>query len=192
MRTWNLRSSDLFLAVLALAAIVAIAAPGRIYAQATPTASRTSGLAVFGGWARVSPDYGPQTNYGGIFGADYSRYLGWHFVPSLEFRGKVTNEHTVSEKTFGGGLRMEYPIKRLHPYATFLISYGVIDFNPAIAPGGPQYPSDNSVVYSYGAGVDFDINRRWAAKFDFQSEHWNLDPITLTPTAISLGAAFRF
>jgi hypothetical protein len=192
MRTWNLRSSDLFLAVLALAAILAIAAPAKIHAQATPTASRTSGLSVFGGAVWVTPDFGPQTNYGGVFGVDYSRYLGWHFIPALEFRGKVTNMPTVSEKTFGGGLRVEYPIKRLHPYATFLISYGSINYIPVFAPGGPQHSSDSTTVLSYGAGADFDLTRHWAAKFDFQSEYWSLSTITLTPTAITLGAAFRF
>jgi hypothetical protein len=192
MRTWNVRSSNLFLAVLALVVILNAAAPDKLLAQASPAASKTSGLSVFGGFVRVAPDYGPQTDYGGIFGADYSRYVHWHFVPALEFRGKVTNLHTVSEKTFGGGIHLEYPIHKFHPYATFLISYGIIDFNPAIAPGGPQYPSDASVVYSYGAGIDYDITKRWAAKFDFQSEHWNLDPITLTPTAITFGGVFRF
>ena len=127
-------------------------------------------------------------------GADYMRSVRWFLKPSIEFRGTITPGDTVGEKTFGGGLKVEHPIWRLHPYADFLVSAGTITFtHPNIDSRGRLYKSDDSIVYTYGGGFDYDLTPRWAAKVDYQGEHWNLGSAaqTLTPQVLTLGVVYR-
>ena len=79
------------------------------------------------------------------------------------------------------------------PYIDFLVSSGTIQFDqPFIDARGKLYTSDNSIVYSAGGGVDYDITRHFAARFDYQFEHWNLGTTqTLTPEALSIGVVYH-
>jgi len=174
-------------------AMLSLALPGNLQAQANPAASKTADISVFGTYSRVSPDYGPQTNNGYTFGANYTRYMHWFVNPSLEFRAKIAPGTTVDEKTFGGGIRVERQFKKFHPYADFLISAGTIDFQfPNIDVRGKLYKSDDSIVYSTGGGLDYDITSQWAAKADYQFEHWSLGTNqTLTPGVLSFGVVYR-
>lgn len=179
--------------VLAIA-VSTVLVPASLLAQATPVAVKNAEISAFAAFTRVTPDYGPTSNKGFTFGADYARPTRFFLKPSLEFRGTITPGDTVGESTFGGGLRVEHSIWRLHPYADFLLSAGTITFtHPSIDSQGRLYKSDNSLVYTYGGGVDYDVTRRWAAKFDYQGEHWNLGSAaqTLTPQVLSVGVVYR-
>jgi len=167
--------------------------PGRLTAQANPTASKKADISVFGAYSRLSPDYGPQQNNGVTFGADYTRYLHWFLNPSLELRGKVAPGDTVGERTYGGGIRVEHQFRNFHPYADFLVSSATLTFtHPIIDVRGKLYKSDNSIVYSVGGGLDYDITPKWAARADYQYEFWNYGiNQTLTPTVFSLGVVYR-
>lgn len=179
--------------VFIYAVFILLLTPQLLKAQSSPTASRTGDLSVYGAYARVTPDYGPQKNNGAIFGVDYTRFLRWPVTPSLEFRGKVAPGPVVGERTFGGGIRVERRFRHFRPYADFLISSGVMTFtHPTINTKGELYASDNSIVYSAGLGVDYDVTRRWSGRFDYQFEHWSLGTNqTYTPEVMSIGVVYH-
>lgn len=184
-----------WLVALVIGAAVWVALrPTALLAQATPVAVRKAEISAFAAFTRVTPDYGPFSNKGFTFGVDYLRPVRWFLKPSLEFRGTFTPGETVGERTLGGGLRVEHPVWRIHPYADFLVSAGTITFtHPSIDSRGRLYKSDDSIVYTYGGGLDYDLTRRWAAKIDYQGEHWNLGSAaqTLTPQVLTIGVVYR-
>jgi hypothetical protein len=125
---------------------------------------------------------------------EYTRFMNFFLTPSIELRGKVVSGPTVNERTWGGWIRGEHRFRNFYPYIDFLVSAGTIQFNhPFIDAFGRLYASDNSIVYSAGGGVDYDITRHFAARVDYQFEHWNLGTTqTLTPEALSIGAVYHF
>jgi hypothetical protein len=162
-------------------------------AQATPAASRQGEISVYGAYSRVWPDYGVEKDNGAIFGAEYTRFMNSLLNPSLELRGKVVSGPNVNQRTWGGGIRGVHRFRNFYPYIDFLVSAGTIQFDrPFIDARGKLYTSDNSIVYSAGGGVDYDITRHFAARVDYQFEHWNLGTNqSLTPEALSIGAVYH-
>jgi opacity protein-like surface antigen len=160
-------------------------------AQGLPAASKEAAISFFGTYSRVNTDRSSQKDNGFTVGFAYTRYLHWLLTPSLEVRAKVATGATVSEKTFGGGIRVEHKFKNFYPYADFFGSYGKITFaNPVTS--GPRYYYDDSTVYSTGAGLDYDITPTWAARFDYQFEHWHTGlKNTFTPQIFSIGILYR-
>ncbi len=161
--------------------------------QASATASKEAAMSVFGTYSRVSTDRSSQKDNGFTVGFDYTRYLHWVLTPSLEVRFKIATGDAVSEKTFGGGIRVEHRFKNFYPYANFFGSYGKITFtNPITSGPGPRYFYDDSIVYSTGAGLDYDITSNWAARVDYQFEHWHTGVNnTFTPQIFSIGIFYR-
>jgi len=96
---------------------------------------------------------------------------------SMDFRGTLPmssgNTGGLSNLIMGPGV--SYRINNFRPYASFLIGPGHIKFNN-LAPGA-TYTSDNSVVYQYGGGVEYQLpsHSQWAAKVEMSSQSWNLD-----------------
>ena len=162
-------------------------------AQGRPTASKEAAISFFGAYSRVSTDRSSQKDNGFTVGFAYTRYLHWLLTPSLEVRSKIATGSTVSERTFGGGIRVEHRFKNFYPYANFFGSYGKITFaNPVTSVPGPRYYYDDSTVYSTGAGLDYDITPTWAARFDYQFEHWHTGlKTTFTPQIFSIGILYR-
>ena len=80
-------------------------------AQGLPAASKEAALSFFGAYSRVNTDRSSQKDNGFTVGFAYTRYLHWLLTPSLEVRCKIATGSTVSEKTFGGGIRVEHPFK---------------------------------------------------------------------------------
>jgi opacity protein-like surface antigen len=162
-------------------------------AQSDPTASKEAAISLFATYSRVSTDRNSTINNGLTVGADYTRYLNWILTPSLEVRCKFAPGDNVGEDTFGGGLRVEHRLKNFSPYADFFGSYGRITFtHPSLLGPGPPYRFDNSIVYSAGFGVDYHITSKWAARVDYQFEHWNVGMnSTFTPHIFSVGFLYR-
>lgn len=158
-------------------------------AQATPTATKTADLSIFVGYVTAQPDYGPFRNSGGTLGVDFTRYFHFPVAPSLELRANFANGTTVNERSYLAGLRVQADIRqRVHPYVDFLVGPGNIHFN---FPNN-GYTGDNSIVYSYGGGVDFDLVNHFAAKVDWQGQHWNTGSnSTLTPSLLLFGFSYR-
>ncbi len=186
----NLRTSrpparPFFQFLAALAAAVGLLNAPTASAQAERTASKSADISVFGGFQSAQPDYGPYTSYGGVFGADFTRYLHFPVEPSLEFRANFNSNVAVTEHSYVVGLRAAVPLGLFKPYGTFLVGPGTIHF-----PYNPGYTGDNSVVYSYGGGVDVHVIRNFSAKFDFQAQHWNTGEFTYAPTLSTLGIVY--
>lgn len=162
-------------------------------AQGLPAASKEAALSFFGAYSRVSTDRSSQKDNGFTVGFAYTRYLHWLLTPSLEVRTKIATGDTISEKTFGGGIRVEHKFKDFYPYANFFGSYGKITTtNPLTSGPGPRYYYDDSTVYSTGAGLDYDITSTWAARVDYQFEHWHTGfKNTFTPQIFSIGILYR-
>lgn len=170
-------------AALCATAFVLSAAPAS--SQAVRTASKSADIAVFGGWQGAHPDYGPYNSYGGMFGVNYTRYLHFPVDPSLEFRANFHSNVAVTEHSYVVGLRAAVPLRFVRPYADFLIGPGTIDF-----PHNVGYTHDDSVVYSYGGGVDVPFLRSFALKLDLQAQHWNTGQLTYTPTLGTVGISY--
>lgn len=156
-----------------------------MHAQAVRTAGKTADITVFGGYQRVHPDYGPYSSNGGIFGVDFTRYFHLPVVPSLEFRANFNSNIAVQEHTYLFGLRAAVPFRHFLPYGDFLVGPGTIDF-----PYNVGYTHDNSVVYSYGGGIDIPVTRNFALKLDAQGQHWNTGNLTYTPTLGTVGVTY--
>jgi len=180
-------------------AFALIPAPQLLHAQSKDTADKSMDISVFGGLQHLDPDFG-HAGYGFTAGAELTRYIGWRVAPSLEVRGNYAKTPNVSESTALVGLRVKTDFRRrFHPYVDVLVGAGRIDFNQPPAPG---YTHDSSVVYSYGAGVDYDVYRNFSARIDFQGQSWNMGPdpsgtttsstdFTLAPTTWLFGIAYR-
>jgi opacity protein-like surface antigen len=141
----------------------------------------------------LTPDYGVQPNAGYTVGGDFTKIFKFTAL-SLEFRFKDADGPTVRETTTGGGPRFEYRWTRLHLYADLIASVGTIDFADKNARGSNGTGANGSVVYTYGAGVDYDLTGQWAVQFDYQSEHWDLEEkpkILLFPNAFSVGIVYH-
>ncbi len=179
-------------AVLAVALLLLLL-PGRINAQATAARSREASLSAFGMFTHLTPDYGGPVKAFTV-GGDYTRFFQV-LSPALEFRYKDSAMGTVSEKTYGGGIRVERSFSYFRPYADFLISKGTINFAQKYYIGANGTGTNGSVVYSYGGGLDYDFADQWAVRVDFQQESWNVNKspdVTLGPRALSFGILYHF
>ncbi|HEY5382187.1 MAG TPA: outer membrane beta-barrel protein [Acidobacteriaceae bacterium] len=159
------------------------------HAQAGPTASRSAGISVFGGYLSDLPDYGPYRNNGFSFGVDYTQYFKHLPVaPSLELRANIAQGKTVNEHSYGFGPRIQYDhLGPLHPYADLLIGPGNIHFN---------FPynilGDNSTIWSYGGGLNYDLSHHFQALIDFQGQHWKTGHnVTLSPSLLIIGVRYN-
>ena len=168
---------------------------GNLQSQASPTASKETTLSVFGAYSLISTDRKSSKISGVTFGTDLSIYAPVGFVVSLETRFQIAPGSLayVGLDTYGGGIRIDRPIKRFVPYIDFLVSYGHLSFtNPTTA-----YTHDNSVVYSGGGGLEYNISSRWAARADYLFEHWDIGTTSnglsgaFSPQIITFGIAYR-
>lgn len=176
---WTIKS------VVVLGTMVSAAAVAS--AQASVAAQRGAEIAPFVQTTLLSPDWGQDRNLGYTAGVDYTRYLRSVVQPSLEVRFANASGAEVGEWSFTGGARIGTTVRGIHPYITLLAGNGKITFaHPA-----PGYPSDTSFVYSIGAGAEFSVRQSWKLRADFVQQTWNLDPLQLTPVALSIGVSYR-
>jgi hypothetical protein len=165
--------------------------PGRLHSQAIPTAEKNTEYSVFAAYSLVSPNYynAIAPNSGVTFGGDYTHMFPRNFALSIEPRITFAPGDTVGEKTFGGGFRFEYRIKRLIPYGDYIWSYGIVTFTHPTS----SYVRDDAYVTSPGLGIDCYLTSQWAARVDYQFEHWTLEPgHSFNPRALSFGVVYRF
>ena len=179
---------------LSLLSLLAIF-PGSLHSQAAPTAEKNTEYSVFAAYSLVSPDHfnATEVNSGVTFGADYTHMFPRNFALSIEPRIKFAPGTTVGEKTFGGGFRFEYRIKRLIPYGDYIWSYGVFTLTHPTS----SYVRDDAYVTSPGIGIDCYLTSQWAARVDYQFEHWDIGTTSnglsgaFSPQIISFGVVYR-
>ncbi len=156
------------------------------------TATKTQGISVFGGYSRTATDYETHTN-GLTVGADLTRHFSV-LDASLEARYQYGGAgEVVSERTFAGGIKVEKYVHGFRPYVDFFVGQGNITFtHPFVFATGP-YTSDNSIVYEYGAGLDYDVSRHFGLKLDGQLQRWKLGNANkpLSPNVITVGVYYR-
>ena len=167
-------------------------------AQAPPAGTQKLQLSAFAAATGTFTGLEGGKNLGITAGADLT-YLGFRrFLPSFEARGTypIDKGHISSQKNFLLGPKVEYPLGRFHPYADFLIGRGQIDYHdPGFISGNTLYINSNTLVYSPGVGLDYNLTHNLAIKADVQFQHWNT-PVTpsgsIHPTALSLGVVYNF
>ncbi len=167
------------------------------YGQAMTTASKSAEISAFGGYLVSKTDYGPAAKKGIAAGGDFTIFPRFPVAPSLEVRGQEAVGPYVTEKSVMAGLRVQKDLRqRLHPYVDFLIGAGEIVYHPEPY---PDYHADKSKAYSFGGGINIDIARHFALKFDAQRQNWNfganqaLQPngdYTLTPITAMVGVTY--
>ena len=166
--------------------------------SATSTASQERGLSVFGAgtgtWTKISGG----RNLGITAGVDLSFMSYRRFRPSIELRGTypIKDGTIASEKNFLGGVKVEYPLGNLLPYANFLIGRGEINYQSGgYVSGNLLFFRNDSTVYSPGFGVDYDIAKDWAVKGDYQLQHWSVPVLpsgSANANSVSAGVVYRF
>jgi hypothetical protein len=175
---------DFFKCVLLTCAMFASATA--LSAQASAVSSRTLAVSSFVAGGVTNTDYARQ-DHGLTFGTDlmhYNRLL----QPSLEIRGTLTSGDFVRQRTISSGIKLEKGYGRFHPYGDFLYGYGVISF-----PQNVVYPKDNSGIWTYGGGLDYQASRSFSLKADIQQQSWKLgkqDP-RFEPTLVTVGFVYR-
>jgi hypothetical protein len=157
-------------------------------AQAIVAAQRGAEIAPFAQTTLLSPDWGPTNNLGFTFGVDYTRLIRSIIQPSLEVRMSSAGGNTVSERTYTGGLKLQFSVRGIHPYATLLAGMGRINFTH---PYYSNYTGDNSTIYSLGGGAEFSVGPGFKARVDFTHQNWDIDPQTLTPVTIGVGLSYN-
>ncbi|HKO19182.1 MAG TPA: outer membrane beta-barrel protein [Acidobacteriaceae bacterium] len=155
-------------------------------AQAIPTVQRGAEFAPFVQTTIVNPDWAQTRNIGFTAGFDYTRFIPSIVQPSLEFRATRATGHTVNESTYLGGIKLLTTIHNIHPYAVVLAGKGIISFNYY----NDGIKGDDSAVYAYGGGAEFYVRPAWKLRAEYTQQHWNLDPNTLTPSALGFGVAY--
>lgn len=166
---------------------ILLAATRVVPAQALLTAQRGTEIAPFAQFTLVNPDWGQTNNFGYTAGIDYTRFIHSAILqPALEFRYTRANGTTVNERSYAGGLKLQTSVHGIRPYATFLVGHANIDFNYA----NNGYNGDNSLIYVFGGGAEFNATPQWKLRLDLASQHWNTGTETLTPLTMGVGIAY--
>ncbi len=168
------------------------------FAQAAPAGTQALQLSVFAGGTGTFTNLAGGKNAGITAGADLT-FLAFHLIrPAFEIRGTypIDEGHISSQKNFLLGPKVEYPIGKFHPYVDFFVGRGEIDYHaPGFTFGDLIYLSSNTLVYSPGVGLDYNLTHNLAIKTDAQFQHWNT-PATISgsiyPVALTLGAVYNF
>jgi hypothetical protein len=181
-----------------LALLSALPLDRNAFAQSTPTATQQLQLSAFVGGTGTFTDLAGGKNLDITAGADIAVLTFRHFRPAAEIRGSYPiDEGTISsQKNFLLGPKFEYPLGRLHPYASFLIGRGGIDYiRGGYIFGNVRYLSSNTLVLSPGVGLDYNLTHQLAVKVDFQYQHWNTPAVasgSINPKATTLAAVYAF
>jgi hypothetical protein len=142
-----------------------------------------------GGFASVfQPDYAgegvAQTSPNRLYGA--GAFLDVHInrwlQPEAEARWLRFNEYLgINENTYSIGDRVTLirNFHRLSPYGKVLFGLGTGSFL-----------TGNSLVITYGGGVDYRLTRKFNVRGDFEYQQWNVTP-TLWPYGVSAGVSYR-
>jgi hypothetical protein len=167
-------------------------------AQAGATASEELRLSAFGGISGTYTDVFGGHNLSVTAGGNVSlrRFLGVN--PSAEIRGTIpfVSGHFAGLDSLLGGVKLERPFGRFHPYGDMLFGRGAMNWqNGGLPSGNVILIKTVSPVFSPGVGVDMDVKGKWVAKADFQYQFWtNYPPVPGTPhpKVLTAGVQYRF
>lgn len=183
------------LASWVLAATIAL--PTAATAQAIAPESSTYHFQAFGLYTAASPGYEPSgassfDPLGLTLGADVMIRPFRSIQPGIEARASFATGSQVRERTLLPGLRLQTHIGRFTPYINFLVGIGD-EYNEKQT--NPSLKLDNSIVYSPGGGVDYQISPRFSARLDYQRQFWEINNhpvVKFQPSWYSVGVVYRF
>ncbi len=168
------------------ACVLSVAASAR--GQALPTATARGNLQIGAGYTYAKPDYGTQSIQGGSIFADFD------FAPHVGVEADIhyiafITPSDLAEDSYLFGPRFILPYGRFKFYAKALAGIGDLVIQEQADNKGR--PSGDNFAYALGGGVDIQATRRIVVRADLETQHWNY--LTgLTPTVITIGAAYRF
>ena len=178
-------------------AVAGLLTAERGVAQASPTATiDRPPITIFAGGSYIQPqpDFYKNNQMAYFFGLDYTRYTPRFYVdPSIEVRALISPiDEEVGENVYSGGLKLSHTyFRRIRPYGDILIGSGTIKY--VAGHFGPTVTSDNSIVYTYGGGVDFDVYRTLGLKADYQGSRWHTGTdVTFHPRSLNFAVFYRF
>lgn len=186
MLSANLRAACFTLAVL-------LAPCGwRASAQATPTIKGGGGGKIQVGLAYSTAATDVVAKRIGGF----SVYGTYSLLPHFALEGDIHllqyfTPEDYAQRTYLGGGRLYYRLRRYEPYVKFLGGLGqtVAQKPNVIARGTP----DSYGVFSGGGGLDIFVGRKWVVRaVDFEKQTWPAFPThDLAPSILSFGVAYR-
>jgi opacity protein-like surface antigen len=168
------------------------------YAQAVPAGTQRLQLSAFVAGTGTFTDLAGGKNLGITAGADLTFLAFRLFRPAFEFRGTypLDKGQISSQKNFLLGPKFEYPLGRFHPYVDFFIGRGEINYHdPGFVFGNTRFISTNTLVYSPGVGLDYNLTHNLAIKADAQFQHWYTPAVAsgaIHPTALTVGVVYNF
>jgi len=184
---------SLRLALGAILSLLTLAAPV-LHAQALPTATSDGVLQIGGMFSLVNSDYTANriNGYGFYATFDFKAHLGIEG----EFHQATDSDPTVAiyERTYEIGPRYFRRYGRLTPYAKLLYGRGVFNYPPVF--GDPNGGPAANLAYNLaaaGAGVDYRLLPSVNLRVDYEYQYWlGFPPNNLSPTLLSIGAAYHF
>ncbi len=173
------------IAALACVLSCTVSAP----AQALPTATAKASLQVGAGYTLARPDYGQKSIQGasGFADFDFGTHVG--LEADIHYIAFVT-PNDLAEDTYLIGPRFILPYGRFKIYAKLLV--GDADLVIQEQQDNQGRTAGNFLAYAFGGGVDIQATPHIVVRaIDFETQHWNY--LTgLTPTVVTIGAAYRF
>jgi opacity protein-like surface antigen len=161
--------------------------PVFLLAQASPTAVRPGSLQVGAGYSNANTDYVPQRVSGTTIYADFDFFH--HLGLEGEFRYIKHGGTNIYEKTYEIGPRYSRTYGRFSPYVKGLYGRGVFNFT---------YRGERTANLAYnllalGGGLDYRVLRHVNVRGEYEYQRWfGFPPNGLTPSVITIGAAYRF
>jgi hypothetical protein len=178
-----------------LIAISLLGTPAMMLTQARPTADRAGDLQVGGGISNANTDYVPNRVSGPAVYFDFDFYR--HFGVEGEFHFLKDSDTNIYEKTYEiGGRYSRVYRNRYQPYVKILYGRGVFNFaNHGVTTANLAYN-----MFAGGVGLDYRLLPYLNVRADFEYQSWLgfKDPFFpnssggLTPSIITIGAAYRF
>ena len=120
---------------------------------------------------------------------DFKKHLGAE--ADIHLPGLITVPEGFSERSYDVGLRYIYRWRRYDGYAKVMAGIGqTVQVPPAFVVGSPG----TYFLYAGGGGLDIRLARNVIVRaIDFEYQRWPSFPQhALTPSMISVGAAYRF
>lgn len=172
---------------IVFAAAALLGTPVLLHAQAAPTAIRKASLQAGAGFSNADTDYLPSRVNGTTLYADYDFYH--HFGVEGEFRYIKDGDTNIYEKTYEVGPRYSRTYGRFSPYAKALYGRGVFNFTYR----GERVANIAYNILALGGGVDYRLLRHVNLRGEYEYQHWfGFPPNGLTPSVVTIGAAYRF
>lgn len=180
-----MKHSIFVLLLVAFLPAALVSARGQVAASA-----RSSSLDLRAGafFSVFQPDYAgngvAQTSPNRLYGAGayVDTFINRWVQPEIEMRWLRFNQYlAIDENTYSIGDRV--PVLTFHnltPYGKFLIGFG-----------NGSFLTGDSLVLTYGGGVDYRLSRRFTLRAcDFEYQQWRVTP-ALWPYGLSAGLSYK-